>query len=154
MKLFNKCKKIPLVQVYYNQDFEVLIVPNAVEKNMWCHVSIEPTERVMPDSSPDELGNSIIRVMKIAKKAPKVIKEEIELSKYWKQTKYKSFTAFSKHFQSIHIRKIGNKLKIERWIANNKGYSPTSDNEFWSVSAKITAHELGIFIRGIFNIEN
>jgi hypothetical protein len=83
--LFNKCKKIPLVQVYYNQDFGFLIVPNAVEKNMWCHVSIEPTERVMPDSSPDELGNSIIRVMKIAKKAPKVIKEEIELSKYWKQ---------------------------------------------------------------------
>ncbi len=32
MKLFNKCKKIPLVQVYYNQDFGFLIVPNAVEK--------------------------------------------------------------------------------------------------------------------------
>jgi len=47
MKLFNKCKKIPLVQVYYNQDFWFLIVPNAVEKNMWCHVSIEPTERVI-----------------------------------------------------------------------------------------------------------
>ena len=35
---------------------------------MGCHISIEPTEKVMPDCSSDDLGNAVIRAIKIAKK--------------------------------------------------------------------------------------
>ena len=43
MGLFDKFKRKipPMVQVFYNQDFGFLIVPNAVEKTMGCHISIE-----------------------------------------------------------------------------------------------------------------
>ena len=46
MGLFDKFKRRipPVVQIFYNQDFGFLIVPNAVEKTMGCHISIEPTE--------------------------------------------------------------------------------------------------------------
>ena len=56
MGLFDKFKRKipPMVQVFYNQDFGFLIVPNAVEKTMGCHISIEPTEKVMPDCSSDD----------------------------------------------------------------------------------------------------
>lgn len=77
---------------------------------MGCHISIEPTEKVMPDCSSDDLGNAVIRAIKIAK-TPKV--DEKALSKYWKQTKYKGYIAFSRHFQAISIRVIGNELKIK-----------------------------------------
>ena len=104
-----KRKIPPMIQVYYNHDFGFLIVPDAVEKNMGCHISIEPTERVMPDCSSNELGNAVIRAIKIAKKTPKV--DEKALSNYWKQTKYKGYMAFSRHFQAISIRVIGNESK-------------------------------------------
>ena len=60
MGLFDKFKRKipPMVQIFYNQDFGFLIVPNAVEKTMGCHISIEPTEKVMPDCSSDDLGNA------------------------------------------------------------------------------------------------
>ena len=47
MGLFDKFKRKipPMVQIFYNQDFGFLIVPNAVEKTMGCHISIEPTEK-------------------------------------------------------------------------------------------------------------
>ena len=50
MGLFDKFKRKipPMVQIFYNQDFGFLIVPNAVEKTMGCHISIEPTEKIMP----------------------------------------------------------------------------------------------------------
>ena len=53
MGLFDKFKRKipPMVQVFYNQDFGFLIVPNAVEKTMGCHISIEPTEKVMKNYS-------------------------------------------------------------------------------------------------------
>lgn len=62
MGLFDKFKRKipPMVQIFYNQDFGFLIVPNAVEKTMGCHISIEPTEKVMPDCSSDDLGNAVI----------------------------------------------------------------------------------------------
>ncbi len=148
-----KRKIPPMIQVYYNHDFGFLIVPDAVEKNMGCHISIEPTERVMPDCSSNELGNAVIRAIKIATKAPKV-EQEKALSTYWKQTKYKGFTAFSKHFQSVHIRVVGKEFNIKRWVAGNKGYVPASDEEAQIVSAKITDCELGLFIKRMFNIEN
>lgn len=152
MGLLDKFKRkiAPMVQVYYNQDFGFLIVPNAVEKNMGYHISIEPTERIMSDCSCNDLGMTVIRTIKIAKKAPKVGEEM--LSAYWKQTKYKGFMAFSKHFQSIHIRVIGNELQIRRWIAGKKGYVPASDEEASIVSMKITPYELGVFIKRMFSI--
>ena len=106
MGLFDKFKRKipPMVQIFYNQDFGFLIVPNAVEKTMGCHISIEPTEKVMPDCSSDDLGNAVIRAIKIAKKTPKV--DEKALSNYWKQTKYKGYIAFSRHFQAISIRAV------------------------------------------------
>ena len=69
MWLFDKFKRKipPMVQIFYNQDFGFLIVPNAVEKTMGCHISIEPTEKIMPDCSSDDLGNAVIRAIKIAK---------------------------------------------------------------------------------------
>ena len=155
MGLFDKFKRKipPMVQIFYNQDFGFLIVPNAVEKTMGCHISIEPTEKVMPDCSSDDLGNAVIRAIKIATKAPKV-EQEKALSTYWKQTKYKGFTAFSKHFQSIHIRVVGKEFNIKRWVAGNKGYVPASDEEAQIISMKITDYELGLFIKRMFNIED
>lgn len=52
MGLFDKFKRKipPMVQIFYNQDFGFLIVPNAVEKTMGCHISIEPTEKVISKS--------------------------------------------------------------------------------------------------------
>ena len=147
-----KRKIPPMVQVFYNQDFGFLIVPNAVEKTMGCHISIEPTEKVMPDCSSDDLGNAVIRAIKIAKKTPKV--DEKALSNYWKQTKYKGYIAFSRHFQAISIRVIGNELKIKRWVTDNKGYVPASDEEAQIISMKITDYELGLFIKRMFNIED
>ncbi len=45
MGLFDKFKRKipPMVQISYNQDFGLLIVPNSVEKTMSCHISIEQT---------------------------------------------------------------------------------------------------------------
>ena len=93
---------------------------------------------------------AVIRAIKISKKAPKVGEEM--LSAYWKQTKYKGFMAFSKHFQSMHIRVIGNELQIKRWIAGKKGYVPVSDEEARMVSMKVTPYELGVFIKKMFSI--
>ncbi len=97
-----------------------------------------------------DLGMAVIRAIKISKKAPKVGEEM--LSAYWKQTKYKGFMAFSKHFQSMHIRVIGNELQIKRWIADKKGYVPASDEEARMVSMKVTPYELGVFIKKMFSI--
>ena len=102
MGLFDKFKRKipPMVQIFYNQDFGFLIVPNAVEKTMGCHISIEPTEKVMPDCSSDDLGNAVIRAIKIAKKTPKV--DEKALSNYWKQTKSNRTYEQIRHLQAIY----------------------------------------------------
>ena len=62
--------------------------------------------------------------------------------------------AFSRHFQAISIRVIGNELKIKRWVTDNKWYVPASDEEAQIRSMKITDYELGLFIKRMFNIED
>ena len=123
MGLFDKFKKKEDVQQIKTDEQREL--ENIVQQNH--AISIEPTEKVMPDCSSDDLGNAVIRAIKIAKKTPKV--DEKALSNYWKQTKYKGYIAFSRHFQAISIRVIGNELKIKRWVTDNKGYVPASDEE-------------------------
>lgn len=49
---------------------------------------------------------------------------------------------------------MSRKCKIKRWVTDNKGYVPASDEEAQIISMKITDYELGLFIKRMFNIED
>ena len=101
-----------MISVYYNQKYGFLIVPNAIERVMGCYISIEPTIEIMAEETIDKIGSAIRRGIKIAESSQKV--DESQLNNFWKQTKYKSFPTFSKHYQRIDLKQNGEQLEIRR----------------------------------------
>ena len=147
----NTKKRTSLTAVFYNRSFGFMIVPYAVERNMRCHIAIEPTIILPPKTSFDELGEAVKEGIKIATNAPETDIEKNAVNEFWKKTKYKGFRGFSNHFQSINVNLCENAVKIEKWVSTpQKGYIRDDSQKPIETSVAIPDAELGAIIKGIF----
>lgn len=138
-----------MISVYYNQKYGFLIVPNAIERVMGCYISIEPTIEIMAEETIDKIGCAIRKGIKIAESSTKV--DESQLNDFWKQTKYKSFSTFSKNYQRIDLKQNGDELEIRRWERNNRGgYSRKTKEKDYINFIEMSDYELGLFIKKMF----
>lgn len=112
-------KRTSLTAVFYNRSFGFMVVPYAVERNMRCHIAIEPTIILPPKTSFDELGSAVKETIKIATNAPETDIEK-NVNEFWKKTKYKGFRGFSNHFQSINVNLCEDMLKIKNGFQRRK----------------------------------
>ncbi len=149
----NTKKCTSLTAVFYNRSFGFMIVPYAVERNMRCHIAIEPTIILPTKTSFDEVGGAVKEGIKIATNAPETDIEK-NVNEFWKNTKYKGFRGFSNHFQSINVNLCENLLKIEKWVSTpQKGYVKDESQKPIELSVTISDAELGAIIKNIFEAE-
>lgn len=146
-------KRTSLTAVFYNRSFGFMVVPYAVERNMRCHIAIEPTIILLPKTSFDELGSAVKETIKIATNAPETDIEK-NVNEFWKKTKYKGFRGFSNHFQSINVNLCEDMLKIKKWVSTpQKGYIKDDSQKPIEISVAISDSELGAIIKNIFETE-
>ena len=116
---------------------------------MGCYISIEPTSEIMAEETIDKIGCAIRKGIKIAESSTKV--DESQLNNFWKQTKYKSFSTFSKNYQRIDLKQNGDELEIRRWERNNRGgYSRKTKEKDYINFIEMSDYELGLFIKKMF----
>lgn len=106
-------KRTSLTAVFYNRSFGFMIVPYAVERNMRCHIAIEPTIILPPKTSFDELGSAVKETIKIATNAPETDIEK-NVNEFWKKDEVQRFSRFFKPF-SIDKRQF-----VRRYVENQK----------------------------------
>lgn len=106
-------KRTSLTAVFYNRSFGFMVVPYAVERNMRCHIAIEPTIILPPKTSFDELGSAVKETIKIATNAP-----ETDIEKKRKRILEKDeVQRFSRFFKPFSIDK---RQFVRRHVENQK----------------------------------
>ena len=106
-------KRTSLTAVFYNRSFGFMVVPYAVERNMRCHIAIEPTIILPPKTSFDELGSAVKETIKIATNAPETDIEK-NVNEFLEKDEVQRFSRFFKPF-SIDKRQF-----VRRYVENQK----------------------------------
>lgn len=93
------------------------------------------------------LGQECLSSLQVSENSPSVEKG----FEFWRTLGYKTYSAFSKKFESVDIVKLDDKFRVMLWIRNRGGYIPSKDpNHTIYLPLDVSPIELAQTVKSLF----
>lgn len=118
------------IDIYYNSKSGYLIASDVKVKNSIIHIVPEPVISLNSQAEKFELANYIDEAFKKSENSELADRSQVGNYRFWEISGIKSFSAFSKKFKAVEIKKEANTYEIVVMIREKNGsYVPSKEKK-------------------------
>ena len=141
------------IQIYHNKKTGYIITALTKVKGVGINTVINPAIFLSSHISDDELGKNLRDNLLRSKEAMPIEREESKKYKFWQSAGIKSWTAFSKKYESVAICEDGDKLMLMKLEQSpSRAYLFPKSQDSIEVEMDVPDKELGIKVMEMFQL--
>lgn len=141
--------------VYFNESHGFIFASETTIKGSIIHVTMNPVIMADAEISYEEIGNFFYKALDKSRMASPVERSEIQNYKFWQSTKIKSFSAFSRVFNCLHVVEKKDIIQLEVLVREKDGsYGyPINNQKKIQLSNTTSKQEVGMRISQLLQEE-